>query len=99
MSEQAIELSQGGKSKHKDELCPFCQCELIHPKLNAMTIEQVLELQQELINNALEKKKFSDEFLDIVTFPACKGTHAFHKNCVNDHFQNMKKDDKLVKFY
>lgn len=71
MAEDAVAMAESGQASNKVEICPFCQFEIMNPKLNAMTLEQVLAQSQELIDNAIADKNFSPEFLDIVVFPAC----------------------------
>ena len=59
----------------------------------------MFELQQKILNDAETNRNFSNEFLDVVVIPICKGSHPFHKECLLNHFKSMKNDDKQVNYY
>ena len=69
------------------------------PELQKMKLEDTTRVQHELLQNAEKRKVFDDKFLGVIVIPTCKGSHAFHKECVLNHFDSMKKDNKNVNFY
>jgi len=52
-----------------------------------------------MIARAQKKSGFDETYFGLIVIPSCDGCHAFHKECVLNHFESMKKDNSKVNFY
>ena len=105
MAEQAVAINQKlnanpatDLSSAQSEICAICQEDLLCPEFAKLSISEAIA-RQAAMQAVMENKRFDETFTSVVMMPSCIGCHAFHRECIFNHFSSMKKDNDQVKFY
>lgn len=84
-------IAQNDPKAIQDNKCNICIDSLFHP-FDDLPLQKVADIQADLFNN-----KDRNDMMTVVKLGSCDYFHAFHADCVSNHFDATSEGNKFYK--